>query len=101
MSEHVSQVSTEDAIGFLESACRNWQFVPRLSADDLQDVAKELTRFSYAQTPIEKAAPELLQALKALWVQALQSELNSPNHEYGLKAIALANAAISKVENSS
>ncbi|KKX28260.1 hypothetical protein [Rhizobium sp. LC145] len=38
-------VTREDAIKFLEGACRNWSKVPRLSNDDLQDVATELSRF--------------------------------------------------------
>lgn len=42
------------------------------------------------------AAPELLEALLMLQKQALQSELNSPNHEWGLEALAAARAAIAK-----
>jgi hypothetical protein len=38
-------VTRKDAIKFLEGACRNWSKVPRLSNDDLQDVATELSRF--------------------------------------------------------
>jgi hypothetical protein len=42
------------------------------------------------------AAPELLEALEALRLQALQSELNSPANEWGWEALQLANAAIAK-----
>lgn len=42
----VTSVSREDAIKFLEGACRNWSKVPRLSNDDIQDVATELERFA-------------------------------------------------------
>lgn len=46
--------------------------------------------------PLIAAAPELLEALLMLQKQALQSELNSPNHEWGIEALAVARAAISK-----
>ena len=39
---------------------------------------------------------ELLEALKALHRQALQSELNNPAHEWGNEAINMATAAIAK-----
>ena len=39
-------VLREQAIQFLEGACRNWSKVPRLSEGDISDVATELTRFS-------------------------------------------------------
>ena len=47
------------------------------------------------------AAPDLLEALKALQHQALQSELNSPAHEWGTEALGLARIAISKAEGRS
>ena len=43
-------ITREDAIKFLEGACRNWSKVPRLSNDDLQDVATELSRFVASRT---------------------------------------------------
>ncbi len=42
------------------------------------------------------AYDELLDALKALHKQAIQSELNSPNHEWGMEAISMASTAIAK-----
>ncbi len=44
------------------------------------------------------AAPELLDALKALQLQGLQSELNDPAHEYGYAALEMARAAIAKAQ---
>lgn len=38
-------VTREDAIAFLESACRNWSHVPKLTEEDIADVASELLRF--------------------------------------------------------
>ena len=38
-------ISREEAIQFLEMACRNWSHVPALSEDDIGDVASELLRF--------------------------------------------------------
>lgn len=38
-------VTREDAIKFLETACRNWSEVPKLSEEDIADVASELLRF--------------------------------------------------------
>lgn len=43
-------ITREEAIEFLERACRNWSKVPHLSDNDLFDVAVELTRFSSART---------------------------------------------------
>lgn len=44
------------------------------------------------------AVPELYDALKALQRQALQSELNSPAHEWGQEALTLTAAALAKAE---
>lgn len=44
------------------------------------------------------AAPDLYEALSALRLQALQSSVNSPANEWGMEALALANAAIAKAE---
>lgn len=41
----IKSVTREEAIKFLESACRNWTRVPPLSEDDIGDVATELLRF--------------------------------------------------------
>ena len=41
-----TEVTQADAISFLESAVRNWKFVPNLSTDDVQDVADALSRFA-------------------------------------------------------
>ncbi len=42
--------SDEEAISFLETACRNWSHVPRLSKDDLADVATALVHFVARKT---------------------------------------------------
>src|SRR5690349_11938399 len=59
---------------------------------------KELLQFSKerwdADGRLISAAPDLLAALKALQLQALQSELNSPAHEWGYEALALTQATI-------
>lgn len=47
------------------------------------------------------AVDELLVALKLLQTQALQSELNSPNHEWGMAALELTKAAIARAEGRS
>jgi hypothetical protein len=47
------------------------------------------------------AAPDLLFAIKSLRLQALQSTVNSPENEWGMEALSLANAAISKAEGRS
>ena len=41
----VPPVTNEEAIEFLENACRNWAEFPVLSPPDIEDVAKSLTRF--------------------------------------------------------
>lgn len=45
-------VTREDAISFLEGACRNWSHIPKLSEDDIGDVASELLRFVAKRTAI-------------------------------------------------
>lgn len=42
------------------------------------------------------AAPDLLAALKALQLQALQSTVNDPSNEWGQEALAMTRAAISR-----
>ena len=42
--------------------------------------------------------PELVKALNGLLVQALQSNVNASNNEWGAEAIAVARAALAKVE---
>ena len=54
----------------------------------------------YADARLIASAPDLLAALKALHLQALQSELNSPANEWGYEAIELATAAIARAEDS-
>lgn len=49
-------VTRQDAISFLESACRNWSHVPKLSEDDLGDVASELLRFVAKRAASEGSA---------------------------------------------
>ena len=44
------------------------------------------------------AAPDLLYAIKALRIQALQSTVNHPSNEWGSEALGLAEAAIRKAE---
>lgn len=48
-------VTREDAVSFLEGACRNWSHVPKLSEDDIGDVAVELLRFLQKRVPAEVA----------------------------------------------
>ena len=44
------------------------------------------------------AAPDMLAALEALWVQALQSDVNEARNEWGREALELARAAIAKAK---
>lgn len=46
-------VTKDEAIGFINTAMRNWSRLPKLDADDIQDLAEELQRFAerrYAST---------------------------------------------------
>lgn len=54
--------------------------------------------FTPADANLIAAAPDLLEALKALRLQSLQSDVNSPSNEWGREALGLANAAIAKAE---
>jgi hypothetical protein len=44
------------------------------------------------------AAPEMLEALKALQLQALQSNVNDPANEWGREALVMAQVTIDKAE---
>ncbi|MFD1330232.1 hypothetical protein [Mycoplana ramosa] len=61
-------VSRDEAIKFLERACRNWSKVPRLSEDDIADVASELLRF-VASSPNTRAVipPSVIYAALKDW----------------------------------
>lgn len=64
----------------------------------IADCGSALDEERIANARLIAAAPELLDALKALRLQALQSSVNSPANEWGMEALAMANAAISKAE---
>lgn len=51
-----------------------------------------------ANAALIAAAPDLLTALKALRIQALQSSVADPANEWGREALALTSAAIAKAE---
>ena len=57
-----------------------------------------VTERDEADARLIAAAPDLLAALKALELQALQSNVNSPSNEWGREALDLARAAIEKAE---
>jgi hypothetical protein len=59
MSDNETTVTNEDAIKFLEGACRNWTKVPRLSNDDLHDVATELDRFLVSRRALPQKVEDL------------------------------------------
>lgn len=52
--------------------------------------------YNDADAHLIAAAPDLLEALKALELQALQSNVNSTSNEWGREALDLARAAIAK-----
>lgn len=57
-------VTVEQAIAFLENACRNWSRVPRLSKDDIADVAMALSSFRLQSTAaVEEEIKRLREAL--------------------------------------
>jgi hypothetical protein len=57
---------------------------------------QELNDKAKSDAMVRDAAPELLDALTSLRLQALQSGLNDPANEWGREAISKANAAIAK-----
>lgn len=44
------------------------------------------------------AAPDMYEALKALWTQAVQSNVSDPANKWGEEALSLARAALAKAE---
>lgn len=60
-------VSREDAIKFLESACRNWDHVGPLSHDDIDDVAGSLASFLKKRlSPTEATEPLVERVARAI-----------------------------------
>lgn len=55
-------IDHNQAIRFIETACRNWRHVPPLSSDDIADVADALTHFCKKHMAASEQAPELLHA---------------------------------------
>lgn len=83
-----------------------WKAVPSHVAEGPAEVRHkdgwlvcEVPADSYAH--LIAAAPELLDALKMLERQALQSSLNDPAHEWGWEALQATRAALSKAEGRS
>lgn len=62
------------------------------------DLGNAHSSTAMADARLIAAAPDLLTALKALHLQALQSTVNDPGNEYGQEALAMADAAIAKAE---
>lgn len=75
---------------------------PRPSRDDIADIADVKVIGSLnkcnddANACLIAAAPDLLEALKSLQRQALQSDVNDPANEWGREALEMTNAAIAK-----
>lgn len=65
--------------------------------DERPDVMAGIER-QLADIHLRAAAPDLLEALKALQLQALQSNVNSAANEWGREALEMAKAAIEKAE---
>lgn len=63
---------------------------------DIRRACENNTAEAEANARLIAAAPDMLEALKALRLQALQSNVNSAANEWGLEALAMANAAIAK-----
>lgn len=63
-----------------------------------EDVRLLQKGYGKQQKAIREAAFDLLAALKALHLQALQSDLNNPANEYGYEAIQNATALINSLE---
>lgn len=61
-------------------------------------VAADTREQSSANGRLIAAAPDLLAALKALEIQAIQSDVNSPANEWGREALEMARDAIVRAE---
>jgi len=80
---------------------RGWGYLTGNGHGGLGLPHEEAVAIQEANARLVAAAPDLLEALKALQKQALQSELNSPSHEWGMEALALTEAAIARAEGRS
>ncbi len=57
----VGPVTRDDAIAFMNRACRNWSDMPPLSEDDIGDLAMELLRFVTARvSALKPIEPEII-----------------------------------------
>lgn len=52
--------------------------------------------YAASDAQLATAAPDLVEALQALRLQALQSTVNDPANEWGAEALQMADAALSK-----
>ncbi|KFC62731.1 hypothetical protein FF80_03298 [Devosia sp. LC5] len=100
MDKTASRVSRDEAIAFLEGACRNWSSVPKLSEDDIGDVASELLRFVSARSLSDSVSDGSKGVSEtARWLDEYLSELRKNPNRYaddieGLERVAAALSAL-------
>lgn len=83
----MTEISNEDAIKFLEGACRNWSRVPPLSKDDVGDVAAELYRF-VASRRASPSGVEVKGLVDYLWQELCELPDRTSPDEYPDMAMA-------------
>ena len=68
----MGEVTRDQAISFLESACRNWKRLPPLDNDDIEDVRLALHRFRTPAKAGEEGVERVARALCELRIRQVR-----------------------------
>jgi hypothetical protein len=82
----------------VDAGQRQYRLSPGVLVTDDTDGTPWGDEIDQANARLTVAAPDLLAALKALHLQALQSTVNSQSNEWGQEALHIALHAIAKAE---
>lgn len=92
-------VSRDEAIKFLESACRNWEYVS-FTLEDVDDVADALTHFVAERAALEREPDEAMvdRVARAIHETRYGYEGRNPNSDPDEDDNAIARAAIAAMK---
>ena len=81
MTVDIAALRADDAIKFLETACRNWNHVPRLRPDDIEDVRAALQSFAAKQLAVQAARVAELEAALKPFAEKATERLRPDDHD--------------------
>lgn len=95
----MTTVQPEEAIKFLENACRNWTRVPRLSKDDIADVCGALEAFAKHRSTSTEGLREALERVVEAYDDASNYDMLTAQLEEAVESARVAlTGATSHVE---